>query len=169
MGCRACWTWWVTYGCFDHGIFSKPWSYDWDHLGSFGMQKFHAHMVKSRATPVHHPFSRWDFPSKKPRIFGYPHDYGAPHLTPWPRYMKSYASMGQSLLEFLQEMKAQDGRLVRLTNPLILGNGKTMGQSMVSRYFLSQWGCVPKILSEFSQWLIKDCKWSTIWSMVKSC
>ena len=29
--------------------------------------------------PNHHPF-QWDFPQQKPSIWGYPHDYGNPHM-----------------------------------------------------------------------------------------
>ena len=44
--------------------------------------------------------------------------------------MKSYASMGQSLLEFLQEMKAQDGpQNPSWTNIPLISIGKNRGKT----------------------------------------
>ena len=51
-----------------------------------------------------------------------------PSVGPW--YMKSYASMGQSLLEFLQEMKAQDGpQNPSWTNIPLISIGKNRGKT----------------------------------------
>ena len=96
--------WWVLLGHKNHGnqAMKLPWNIMEPWNWSFEMQKFH--------TEIPYIFL------KKPSV--------------GPRYMKSYASMGQSLLEFLQEMKAQDGpQNPSWTNIPLISIGKNRGKT----------------------------------------